>query len=270
MDMLFYNSVVFATEGFARELLRCSRGVRDIVLVGVGIAEASNVSEIQALALPPKLLEEMLGSNDVQSKVRGTSTLHDLPQPSTDSTVKALEDAEVLQLVLSIVGCDRVGLIHDVVRTIFEHGGTVSASRMAQLDSDLAFLMQVTAPKATAMTLEEDVRRVVKGLQVSTKVSRDVAWEPPPYQAEVCCIGQKDTPGLLMNLMSVLNDFGLIILTLDTALRPTLAGLGFLMLARIGASAPIEEALLCERLDCIQEGVSISVTCFRTHRSVHI
>lgn len=267
MDMLFYNSLIFATQGFARELLRCSRGVRDLVLISVGIAEASDISEIQALALPPKLLEEILGKNDARLKVSATSSSCDPSPFGTSSNLTALENVEVLQLVFSIVGFDREGIVYDVVRTIFEHGGTVSASRMAKLENDLAFLMQVTAPKASAMALEGEVRAVLKGLQVSTKVARDEITKPPPYQAEVCCICPKDVPGLLMRLTSVLDGFGLDILTLDTALRPTLTGLGFLMVARIGASVSIDETLLCERLDSIQEGVNISINCFQTHWS---
>ncbi len=63
-------------------------------------------------------------------------------------------------LVLTLTGRDRVGLVERVTEVVLNSGGNIEASRMARLGGEFAMLMLVSAPDDRLEALERDSRQL--------------------------------------------------------------------------------------------------------------
>jgi len=281
LDMLFYNSLVFSTKGFVSQLLACSKAVRKFVVLEAGHVDAVQLPTCAPLVLPPLELERRLQAElpalnsptPTPTPTSPTAADDDLEPPPTAARPFGLgggtgavgfEDQGKIQVVLTVVGPDRIGVVHDIARIVAKHDGSISASRMVKMDGDFAVATKVSVPGERASHMDLELRATLRGLQVSSQIVRDEEILDAPYQGEVLCVCPKDSPGLLLQLTSVLVEQGLSILSLDTEVRPTTAGgKGFLMLARVGAITPIEETKLRARLAELAGGPGKMITRFR-------
>lgn len=252
VDVLFYNSLIFSTRGFVEELLKCSKAVRELATAEASSTDFAPALQIAALAEPPSHVASRLADADHISVHEPASQNHALPRPSRGPPGK--------RLVLTVVGPDRLGIVNDVARAVFENGGSVAASRMAKLDDFFAVVMQLAVPSEAVTVLEKELSRSLPGLQVLMRTAKEGdTFEEPPYQAEVHCVCPQDAPGLLMRFTAVLADAGLNILLLDTELRCLASGRGFLMRAVVGSDVPVDGAQLQVRLDELCESASLGV-----------
>ena len=104
-------------------------------------------------------------------------------------------------LVISAVGRDRPGLVHELAKRILDCGGNVVESRMVALGSEFAMLLLVSGNWHTLARLESELgkRGPDDSLVVSVRRTeqRTVREDQLPYAVDVVCL---DHAGIVSNL----------------------------------------------------------------------
>lgn len=104
-------------------------------------------------------------------------------------------------MVISAVGGDRTGVVHDLTRVILDCGGSIRESRMTALGAEFAMLVLVSGNWHSISRLEQDLARFAddNGLVVQLKRTepRQFSKELLPYAIDVVCL---DQPGIVHNL----------------------------------------------------------------------
>jgi glycine cleavage system transcriptional repressor len=121
-------------------------------------------------------------------------------------------------IVFTLTGKDKIGMVEEVTQLLLKHGGNVGTSRMARLGGEFAILMQVTMPSDKLASLEKDVEKLTaRGYKVTmtqtkqTDVEERPGWSP--YRIEV--IGA-DQEGIVHEIARYLSGQGINIETMDT------------------------------------------------------
>jgi glycine cleavage system transcriptional repressor len=92
-------------------------------------------------------------------------------------------------IVLTLTGRDKIGLVDNVTNVIAKRTGNVIASRMARLGGEFAILMLVSVPDSEFTNLDQDFQQVRgEGYQVTLLQTEDdskkyAGWLP--YEIEV-------------------------------------------------------------------------------------
>lgn len=118
-------------------------------------------------------------------------------------------------LVLTVIGRDRPGLVDTLSRTVAEHEGNWSESRMARLAGQFAGILQVAVPEARAADLTAALSRLeTQGLSVVV-----TAADPEPLERHrtlwLELLGQ-DRPGIVREISHALACLGVGIDELST------------------------------------------------------
>ncbi len=104
-------------------------------------------------------------------------------------------------IVISAIGGDRTGVVHDLTQIILDCGGSIKDSRMTALGEEFAMLLLVSGNWHSVSRMEQDLTRFArdKGLVVQLKrtQSRQPSKELLPYAIEVVCLDQL---GIVHNL----------------------------------------------------------------------
>jgi glycine cleavage system transcriptional repressor len=125
-------------------------------------------------------------------------------------------------IVLTLTGTDRVGIVDAVTEVLTIYDGNVETSRMARLGGEFAMLMLVSLPEdqlAAFPTGVEDLRK--QGFQVTTKQTEQsyeqkyAGWFP--YQVEV---HGADHEGIVHRVAHYLTEHGINIESMDTGIVP--------------------------------------------------
>ena len=74
-----------------------------------------------------------------------------------------------LDLVLTVIGQDRPGLVELLSRAVTDHGGNWEASRMARMSGRFAGILQISVPQEQAEELAEAQRRAQDILQAEMR-----------------------------------------------------------------------------------------------------
>jgi glycine cleavage system regulatory protein len=107
------------------------------------------------------------------------------------------------QLVLTVIGKDRPGLVEVLAATVADHGGNWLESRMCHLGGEFAGLLRVEVPAADAEALSAALAKLeTKGLQVVVRPDREAA-QPATASATIEIIGQ-DRPGIVKQISKAL------------------------------------------------------------------
>jgi glycine cleavage system transcriptional repressor len=93
-------------------------------------------------------------------------------------------------VVFTLTGPDRIGIVEEVTHALLELGGNVGTSRMARLGGEFAILMLVALPEAQADKLDAAFASLVAqgykvtiGLTAAGRAEEHAGWLP--YQIEV-------------------------------------------------------------------------------------
>lgn len=227
--------------------------MRELATAEAGSAEFSPAAlQRSVLAAPPSSLARRLSDSVGDRPSRRAAPAAEMPEAMPSGSGK--------RLVLTVVGPDRLGIVHDVARAVFGKGGSVAASRMAKLDDFFAVVMQLVVPEAAVADLEAELGAALPGLQVSLRTAREGQFRQPPHEAEVRCVCPEDAPGLLMRFTSALVEAGLNVLLLDTEVKRLASSQGFLMRAKVGSEVPVDASLLQSRLDASSLGVAARIS----------
>ncbi len=104
-------------------------------------------------------------------------------------------------LVVSVLGEDRPGILHDLARTVRDCGCNVVESRMTVLGGEFSMLLLVSGNWNTITKLEATLPRLGEKLALTLASRRTNEREPRhdllPYAVDVVCL---DQPGIVFNL----------------------------------------------------------------------
>jgi glycine cleavage system regulatory protein len=117
-------------------------------------------------------------------------------------------------LVLTLIGPDRPGLVEAVANTIAEHGGNWLESRMAHLAGKFAGILRVEVPPERAAALTTALARLeARGLRVVVERAEpavEAAARPsrqPSRAVELTLVGL-DRPGLVRDISQLIAKHG--------------------------------------------------------------
>lgn len=72
-------------------------------------------------------------------------------------------------VIITLTGADRIGIVEDVTRLLVDRGGNIEVSHMAHLASEFAILLLVSIPSEQLGGLEMDMQTLIaQGYKVTT------------------------------------------------------------------------------------------------------
>lgn len=121
-------------------------------------------------------------------------------------------------IVFTLTGPDRVGIVEAVTRILFAHGGNVETSRMARLGGEFAMLMLVSLPTDQVAGLEKGMEELTgQGYKVTTSLTTQPHGEAHPgwlpYRVEV---HSADHEGIIHEVAQYLSERGINIESMET------------------------------------------------------
>jgi glycine cleavage system transcriptional repressor len=123
-------------------------------------------------------------------------------------------------LVFTLTGPDRIGIVEEVTQLLLEHDGNVETSRMVRLGGEFAILMRVTMPAEQIAALNKDVESLIaQGYKITTGETAETyadqyrSWLP--YQIE---LQGADHEGIVHEVARHLAQHGINIESMDTEL----------------------------------------------------
>ena len=120
-------------------------------------------------------------------------------------------------LVVSVLGEDRPGILHDLSRTVRDCGCNLMESRMTLLGGEFAMLLLVSGNWNTITKLEAALPKLEQKLGLTVASRRTGEREPRhdlvPYAVDVVCL---DQPGIVYNLANFFSERNIGIADLST------------------------------------------------------
>jgi glycine cleavage system transcriptional repressor len=152
-----------------------------------------------------------------------------------------------INIVFTLSGTDRVGIVDEITRSLLELGGNIETSRMARLGGEFAVLLLVTLPADKGEALQKTVADLIsRDYKVTTTpTNQNGAQNHPgwlPYRIEV---HGADHEGIVHNIAHALAQKGISIETMDTGntRAPNSGALLFTMKALVLVPPSLEEDL---------------------------
>ncbi len=97
-------------------------------------------------------------------------------------------------IVISAVGGDRVGMVHELSKAIADCGGSISESRMTSLGNEFAMLLLVNGNWHTLAKLEGEFKKLADAtgmnIQLRRTEERSARNDMLPYSIDVVCLDQ--------------------------------------------------------------------------------
>lgn len=119
------------------------------------------------------------------------------------------------QLVLTLIGQDRPGLVEALASTVADHGGNWLESRMCHLGGEFAGILRVELPAERESALIAALGSLQRqGLQVVVRPNRTAAL-PTRAAATIEIVGQ-DRPGIVKQISKALAQHGVNVEDLHT------------------------------------------------------
>lgn len=120
-------------------------------------------------------------------------------------------------IVFTLTGPDRVGIVESVTRMLLDHGANVESSRMARLGGEFAMLMLVSMPEQPT-SLDKDVEALIaQGYKITTSLTRQTYAETHPgwlpFRIEV---EGADHEGIIHQVAHHLSERGINIESMET------------------------------------------------------
>lgn len=124
-------------------------------------------------------------------------------------------------IVFTLTGPDKVGIVESVTKMFLDHGGNVESSRMARLGGEFAILMLVSLPEERSAGLDSDMDALVaQGYKITTGLTgeKDVGARPGwlPYRIEV---KGADHEGIIHEVSLYLSQRGINIESMETGVE---------------------------------------------------
>ncbi|NJM41861.1 MAG: transcriptional regulator [Anaerolineae bacterium] len=124
-------------------------------------------------------------------------------------------------LVFTLTGTDRVGIVEEVTGLFFDLGGNVETSRMVRLGGAFAMLMLVALPSGQFGELEERLQRLTaQGFKVTTQQTEAAHAKTATGVAHHIHVQGADHEGIIHEIAEYLSGHGINIETMDTETKP--------------------------------------------------
>ncbi len=165
-------------------------------------------------------------------------------------------------LVLTLIGPDRPGIVEEVAQPIAAHGGNWVESRMARLAGQFAGILHVEVPDDRAAALVEALQLLEqRGLQVAIETGPRQAPPGPRRLLSVDLVGI-DRPGIVREISHVLAERGVNIDDLTTDRSPAAMSGEMLFHSRARVSVPpqVDPAELRARLEKLAADLMVQVS----------
>lgn len=165
-------------------------------------------------------------------------------------------------LVLTLIGPDRPGIVEAVAEPIAAHGGNWLESRMAHLAGQFAGILRVEVPDENAASLVAALRRLEeRGLRTTIESGPRPAALAARRTLVVDLVGL-DRPGIVREISHVLAERGVNIeeLVTDRAPAPMSAELLFRSHARVNVPEGLDASELRTRLERLAHDLMVQVT----------
>jgi glycine cleavage system regulatory protein len=165
-------------------------------------------------------------------------------------------------LVLTLIGPDRPGIVEAVAAPIAAHGGNWLESRMAHLAGQFAGILLLEVPDERAQDLVDALGRLQQGgLRVTVKASP----RPPAVAGRrifVLDLVGLDRPGIIRDISHVLAERGVNIeeLVTDRTTAPMSGELLFRSRARVDVPERLDARELRARLEKLAQDLMVQVT----------
>jgi len=99
-------------------------------------------------------------------------------------------------IVISAVGSDRVGMVHELSKAIADCGGSISESRMTSLGNEFAMLLLVNGNWHTLAKLEGEFKKLGDAtgmnIQLRRTEERSARNDMLPYSIDVVCLDRAE------------------------------------------------------------------------------
>jgi glycine cleavage system regulatory protein len=164
-------------------------------------------------------------------------------------------------LVLTLIGPDRPGLVESLAKRVAAHDGNWVESRMAHLAGQFAGILRVQVPAEKVPALQAAVAELEKdGLRVVAQSGAGPESEGVRAM-ELQVVGQ-DHPGIVRDISEVLLRHGVNIqeLTTDQVSAPMAGGLLFSAKARLHLPAGTDADRLRDDLEAIVDDLMVDLT----------
>jgi len=164
-------------------------------------------------------------------------------------------------LVLTLIGPDRPGLVESVAARVAAHGGNWLESRMAQLAGRFAGILRVEVPPESLAALRAALEELeAQGLRVVAQGGAAPSAEGVRVM-ELQAVGQ-DHPGIVRDISQVLSRHGVNIeeLTTDRLSAPMAGGQLFSARARLHVPAFLDADRLRQDLEMIANDLMVELT----------
>jgi glycine cleavage system regulatory protein len=169
----------------------------------------------------------------------------------------------VIDLVLTLIGPDRPGLVEAVAERVTAHGGNWLESRMAHLAGQFAGILRVEVPEDRVTALEAALRELeASGLRLVSRGGTATATAPV---MEMEAVGQ-DHPGIVRDISQVLARHRVNIeeLATDRMSAPMSGGPLFRARARLHVPPETDIARLRVDLETIANDLMVDLTLVQT------
>jgi len=125
-------------------------------------------------------------------------------------------------IVLTLSGPDRVGIVEEVTGIVLSAGGNVETSRMAHLGGDFAILMLVSLPAEKAAGIADDFEYLVgDGYTVTSRVTdQTYAQAHPGWTPFRIVVRGADHEGIIHEIAHGLSQRGINIESMETGTSP--------------------------------------------------
>jgi glycine cleavage system regulatory protein len=163
------------------------------------------------------------------------------------------------QLVITIVGEDRPGIVESLAATVADHGGNWLSSSMSNLAGQFAGIIQVTVMDDRSDDLAAAIGRI-EGLHVHSVLGRVTADATTVPVAAIEIVGV-DQPGIVRRLTGLLRDAGINLLEFAswTEPAPNSGDQLFRALAEFVLDDSIDQEALGGRLEELAEELGLDI-----------
>ncbi|HEY0946401.1 MAG TPA: ACT domain-containing protein [Opitutaceae bacterium] len=152
-------------------------------------------------------------------------------------------------LVMTVLGADRPGLVEMMATQVAEHGGNWLESRMCRLGGQFAGIVRVEVPAERAADLVKALQALEsRGLVVAPTDTAGLEQVPAGTPAVVEVVGQ-DRPGILRQVSRVLASHGVNVEDLASGCEPAPMDAGMIFRATASVIVPPGVTLAAVRAD---------------------
>lgn len=107
-------------------------------------------------------------------------------------------------LIMTVLGADRQGLVNELAETVADHGGNWLESRMARLAGQFAGIARIQCPEHRV----EELIAALDAAGVNIQVARESSTESPTMRMVRIEVMGNDRPGIVRELTTAISQAG--------------------------------------------------------------